>query len=185
MMTKKRLLVIVAVVIVGALLFGWWWRGGVEPSMVYTPLPGKPHPFAASLFYRGLNIPGTDVVFLKRYYAIAGNVPDTELTTDVEFHGVGYNRFLIFYKDGTLAGQGLCQVDWKGDQIYHNIHDVKEGRFYDPQGNLVSSVESGTGVQTLFYADGTKYWELHLEDFRRKRVTLWNRDGSVDLGLEY
>ncbi len=76
-------------------------------------------------------------------------------------------------------------VEKNDDQILHDIHNLKEAQFFSPVGDRVSSVENGTGIQTLFFADGTKYWELHLVDMQRKKLTIGNPDGTVKLKNEY
>ena len=185
-MTRKWLLLSVVPVVVCVLLLAWWWRGGNEASRAYVNVrTGGPSRFGARLFYRGFKIPGTGLVVLKRYYAIAEKDPHTGISTGVEYKGEGYNSFFVFYEDGTIAAEGMCRVERNDHQILHNIHDVKEGRFYNPRGDLVSSIRNGTGIQTFFYPDGTKSWELHLEDFRRKKLTMWNPDGSVSLEKTY
>ena len=178
-MRAKRILVIASAVLVLALLIAWWYAGGIEPSRAYVTPSGHPAPWAAQLLYRGCRIPGTDLVLFKRYYAIVEKDPGTGLTISVLYQGVGYNPFTAFYADGRIAAEGSCKVTWNDDQMLHNIHDLKEGRFYNPQGQQVSCVDNGTGVQTLFHANGTKYWELRLEGFQRRKLTIWNPDGSM------
>ena len=181
---KRILIVLLPVALIGGLC-AWWWAGGSEPSRACVDLSGKPIPSAPRLLYHGIKLPKVNSVFLKRYYAIGEKDPNTGLSIGVEYDAPGYNPFSIFYLDGTIAGVGSCLVERNGDQILHNIHDVKDGRFFSPKGELVSTVENGTGVQTLFFADGQKYWELHLKDFHRKKLTMWDRDGSVRLNEEY
>lgn len=185
-MTKKRFAILVVFVAISLVLFALWYRGGSEPSKAYVDITtGKPSRFGARLFYRGLKIPGTPLIVFKRYYAIAEKDPHTGLTTGVDYRGEGYNHFFVFYDDGNIAAHGLCMVEKNNDQILHDVHNLKEAQFFHPEGELVSSVEGGTGVQTLFFGDGTKYWELQLEDFGRRKLTIWNRDGSVKLEKTY
>ena len=60
-----------------------------------------------------------------------------------------------------------------------DIHDIQEAEFYDPEGNLVSEIHDGTGIQKLYYPNGTLYWELELKNYKRVRLKWWNPDGSL------
>ncbi len=183
-MSKLYILLLILVVVVA--LLALWYRGGREPSSAYIDIDtGKPLPFVAQLFYRGIKVPGVPLVLFKRYYAIVDVDPSSGLTTSVAYQKEGYNQFFMYYRSGAVAAHGLCMVEKNMDEILHDVTNVKEGKFFDPSGELVSTVENGTGVQTFFLSSGEKYWELHLENSERRKLTIWNEDGTVKLEKDY
>jgi len=185
-MNKLCILVCTLVVVVFAVLFGLWYRGGREPSSAYIDIDtGKPALFVAQLFYRGIKVPGVPLVLFKRYYAIVERDASTGVTTSVAYEKEGYNQFFMFYKSGTIAAHGLCMVEKNFDEIIHDVTKLKEGKFFNPSGELVSTVQNGTGVQTLFSSSGQRYWELHLENSKRRKLTIWDKDGTVTLEKDY
>ena len=186
-MNKRYILVLILVVVVFAVLFGLWYRGGSERSSAYIDIDtGKQSPFGALLFYRGIKVPGVPLMLFKRYYAIVEKDPSSGVTTSVAYEKEGYNQFFMFYKSGTLAAHGLCIVEKNiDDEILHDATNLKEGKFFNPSGDLVSTVQNGTGVQTLFSSSGQRYWELHLENSNRRKLTIWNKDGTVKLEKDY
>jgi len=169
-----------------AVASGMWWKGGVESSSAYMEInTGRPSEFGAQLLYRGIKLPGVPIVFFKRYRSIVEMDRHAGVTIAVDYKGVGFNTFFAFYRDGTMAGTGQCMVEENGDQILHDIHNLKDGEFYDTNANLVSTVKNGTGIQTLFYSEGPKNWELHLKQGRRLRLTIWDKNGSISLDKKY
>ena len=185
-MKKRYILDFILAAVVFAVPFGLWYRGGREPSSACVDIDtGKPAPFAVQLFYRGLKVPGVPLVLFKRYYAIVEIDPSSGLTTSVAYKKEGYNHFFVFYKSGAIAAYGLCMVEKNMDEILHDVTNVKEGQFFSPSGELVSTVENGTGVQTFFLPGGQKYWELRLENSERRKLTIWNEDGAVKLEKDY
>lgn len=184
---KKRITTLCVILAVPILAFGGlytlWYRGGNEASTYFSDInTGKPSSAGPRLFYRGIDIPFTmgKIVLFKRYYSIVWKEPYTDLTSSVLYSGDGYNFFFIFYESGKLAGTGSCLVETQENgQILHDIYDVELGTYYLPDGTTVSNVEKGTGVIKLFYSDGSKYAELELDNYQRKYLKIWSRDGKL------
>lgn len=180
---------IVVILILGS-LFGLWYKGGSELSSVYIDINTmKQSPAAPRLLYRGIKVPGTDgsVVLFKRYHRIVVKEPYTGLMTSVLYNSDGYNQFFMFYENGQIAAKGLCLVETQelDGQIFHNTDDVKEAEYYSPERRLVSAVKDGTGVITIHFSDGSKCWELELENYRRKSNKFWLKDGTLKLDKTY
>jgi hypothetical protein len=72
----------------------------------------------------------------------------------------------------------MVETQYNG-QLLHLVEDVKDAMYYDPEGNVVSTVKDGTGVQVFFYPDGTKQWELELESYRKRTLRKWRKDGEL------
>ena len=177
-MLKRLLLWLLGLAFLASLLAFWWQSGGSEPSKAYLSNP-------AHLLYRGFRIPGTTLVLFKRYYAIVESDPTHGLETHVSYTADGYNPFFITYPDNSVAAAGTCRVSKFKYQIIHDINDVKQGVYFNPRREMVSTVDDGTGVQTFFFQDGTTYWELHVDHYARTALTIWNPDGSVRLQQDY
>ncbi len=161
-------------------LFLIWYKGGSEISSAYVDIDtGKPSPSGPRLLYRGIKIPGDSLVLFKKYYGIVYKDRNTGTLFSIVFEKEGYNPFFLFYEGGGIAGRGLCKVNNNGYEIMEDIHDIQEAEFYDPEGKLVSEIHDGTGIQKLYYSNGTLYWELELENFKRVRFKWWNQDGSL------
>lgn len=60
-----------------------------------------------------------------------------------------------------------------------DIHRVESGKYYDPDGELVSEIQKETGVQTYFDPNGNRLWELEIKNGERKRHTLWHNNGQL------
>ena len=183
---NKLLIISTIVLIAFGALFALWYKGGYESSKAFYDInTGKQAENVATLFYRGIKIPGTPFALFKRYYRFILIDRALGRINTVQYEKPGYNPFFIFYESGTIAGYGYCLVEKYEDQILPNLEDVKEGEFYDPQGKLVSSVKNGTGIIAVFCIDGQKIWESYLEDFKRIRLRHWDKDGILKLDKEY
>ncbi len=169
------------VILAGLAGFGVWYRGGSEPSNAYVyadtwePVSNPPR-----VYYRGIECKtaGTPIVLLKRYYAFV-ITRDTGVTCTYSYNGEGYNDFRCFYETGTIAARGVCMVKKNPDQILPDETDVKEAQFYNPKGEMVSSIQSRTGVETWSCANGQKNWELVLRDGVRQRLSAWYCNGQL------
>lgn len=188
-MRKTSIIILAIITLIFATTIGlWyiWYKGGIEPSSAYVDVAtGKQSDYGAQLLFHGIKLPWISQVLFKRYYAIFEKDHYTGLTTVINYEGEGYNCFYAFYRNGTMASHGLCMVSKNDDQILHDVHDIKEAEFYDPKGATVSTIKNGSGVQTLFFSNGQKYWELRLENKARKKLTIWNQNGTVRLEKEY
>ncbi len=191
---------IVLTIIVGVLvllsgsLFALWYKGGNELSeayVSYNPATNTTvqYPYAPVLFYRGIKIPAPEepVVLFKRYYAISERDPYTGLFTLVMYEEDGHNPFFAYYENGQIAGKGHVKVKTQmpDNQIIHNMDDIKDAAYYDPDGNLVSTIQDGTGTQIFYYPDGTKQWELELDNYLRKSAKMWDKDGTLKFDKVY
>ncbi len=163
--------VLVVVILVFGGLFALWYKGGSELSSHVVDInTGKPSPLISPrLFYRGIKISDEyDVALFKRYYMIAEIDHYSGMSTGVSYKKDGYNQFFMFYESGQIAAHGFCMVEtqeWDG-QILHDIGNVKEAQYYATDGTLVSTVKDGTGVITLHFSDGSKQWQLELENYQ-------------------
>ena len=192
-MAKNRITLCVVVAVMLLLLsvpFVLWQKGSSELSSAYIDVNTmKPSPAAPRLFYRGIDvtIEGHTFVLFKRYYAIAFKDWHTGLTEYVSYEREGYNQFFISYESGQIAGHGLCMVGKPNldGQILHDMTDVKEASYFAPDGQEVSTVKDGTGIITLHFADGSKFWEVELENYQRKKIKRWLEDGTVQLDEVY
>lgn len=186
--TKALWVIVVVLLIIGG-LFALWYKGGIEASTYYTDIKTGSSAFGPQLFYRGINIPiaGERIVLFKSYYSIVWKDSPADITTSVLYNKDGYNPFFMFYESGGIAAHGFCMVetlDGNG-QILHNPDDVKEAEYYDPDGTKISSVKDGTGMITIYFSDGAKHYELELENYHRKSLKLWLKDGTLKLDKIY
>lgn len=108
--------------------------------------------------------------------------------TEFTFSGRGWNHFRGTYPDGSLREEGECWVDLNGSNHPEPLPDtdrVKWGKYYNPQGKLISEIKDGTGVQTYWMPDGTKIWELELKDYERVHLSMWYENGQLHEIVEY
>jgi len=171
-------------------LFALWYKGGSEISTHVVDIKtGKPSPYGPRLLYRGIEIPvqGEKIILFKRYYAIVWQDFETGLITHVSYEQDGYNQFFIFYENGKIAAHGDCFVKSvePDDQIMYDTGDVEQAQYYDPNGNEISSVKDGTGTILLYFSDGSKYFELELDNYLPKRKKIWSKDGSLKVDKIY
>ena len=147
-----------------------------------------PTPHAGRLYFRGLEVPtpeGNQTLF-EQYYAVVEKDVYTGLTFSIAYKNDGYNPFTIVYKNGRPAGRGSCMVKTHVmGQILYDISDVKEAEYYAPDGTLAATVHDGTGTQIFYYSDGSKYWELELENYQRKSLKTRLKDGTLKIDETY
>ncbi|NLW83577.1 MAG: hypothetical protein GXY41_04095 [Phycisphaerae bacterium] len=177
------ILITVAILIFGS-LFALWYKGGSELSSFFIDINTmEPSPAGPILLYRGLKVPFTEGVFVlfRRYYAIVYYDHYGGLVHTIAYKQDGYNQYYSFYMhNGQIASHGYCMVETQyNGQLLHLVEDVKDAMYYDPEGNVVSTVKDGTGVQVFFYPDGTKQWELELESYRKRTLRKWRKDGEL------
>ena len=192
-MKKKNIVLLVYIFIIILIIGGLcalWYRGDSELSSVYIDINTmKQSPVAPRLLYRGIKFPWADgsIVLFKRYYSIVHKDNYTGLTTTVLYNKDGYSPFSVFYESGQIAAQGYCMVESEepNGQILHDTDDVKEAIYYVPDGTDVSKVKDGTGIISLHFPDGLKHWELELDNYERKRVKMWLKDGTLKLDKTY
>lgn len=117
-------------------------------------------------YYYGFGLADRPGIFFGRNYYRVRMAPTRaeDGLTDVGFSGVGWNRFRETYPNGTLREEGIRRVTLNGTfneglEPDPDLHDVKEGKYYDPSGKLGSEVKDGTGVQTYWNTSGVKVWE--------------------------
>ncbi|MEM7227524.1 MAG: hypothetical protein AAF432_01785 [Planctomycetota bacterium] len=102
-----------------------------------------------------------------------------------EFTQPGINEFTGYYPDGTVREQGtilISMVDILPSMPLPD-GDPVTSQCFKPDGSLGSEVVDGTGVQTIWLADGTKVWELHLKNSSRVHLRSWHDNGQ--LNFEY
>ena len=91
------------------------------------------------------------------------------------------NYFKQFYSTGILKAEGMCYVNWSGDQIDPNFHDeLQWAKFYKPDGTLDCEVKEGTGIQRYWYEDGQIFRQLMLRDGERVELTTWDQEGMIN-----
>lgn len=99
-----------------------------------------------------------------------------------EFERPGFNPFVGYYPDGSIRETGTCMVEMVNSgpvMPSPDFHHVDSSRCYRPDGTLGSEVINGTGIQTVWSSDGTKIWELHLEDHVRTLHRMWYENGQL------
>ena len=138
--------------------------------------------------YRGLGLWEGPGLFGRSYYRITFSSTDPEDgLCEVYFSGYGFNRFRGEYPNGVLREEGECLVEPNGDSEdpMPDIHQVKWGNYYRPDGSLGSEIRDGTGVQIYWSREGVKLWELELRNFQRVRVSWWYPNGKLLMKQTY
>jgi hypothetical protein len=139
--------------------------------------------------YRGLGLWEGPGPFGRSYYRLTFHSTDAEDgLCEVYFSGYGFNRFREKYPNGVFRQEGECLVEPNGfpeaDPL-PDIHHVKWGKHYRPDGSLGSEIRDGTGVQIFWSPEGVKLWELELRNFQRVRLCWWYRSGKLMLKQFY
>ncbi len=134
--------------------------------------------------YHGLGLVDTPGFLGKNYFRI--EVRWDGLYVVAELDQYGYNSFRMYYPNGRLAAEGECLVEWNGlHQPMVIIEDIRQGKFYRPDGTLDGEVIDGTGVQRTWTPEGTLTWELHLKNGQRTSASMWYPNGQVSTAVSY
>ena len=155
----------------------WWWPKSQPLSINETFYTGH---------YRGLGLADDTSFFGKRFFRVV--VQDGPYGYwEVDFKKPGYNAYRGYYSNGICREEGECFVEMNGGQVEPapDSHNVRFGRFFRPDGKLGSEVVNGSGIQTLWYPDGTKRWELVLRDYERVRHSVWFDNGQLSQTQHY
>ena len=91
----------------------------------------------------------------------------------------------LFLIDDQFAPLHQKLLDKIEDQLFPNLDDVREGEFYNTQGQLVSSVKDCNWRIPVFCSEGQKIWEGELKDFKRVRLRHWDKSGTLKLDKTY
>lgn len=135
-------------------------------------------------YYRGLCLTNGGGYFGRVWYrVVVDESPEGYWEADV--NGLGYNSYRGYYPNGVLREEGMCMVERNGSEIAPDRHDLQWGRFYDPEGHLLSEVVDKTGKQILCYSTGKPSWELDLVDGTRAHVKTWHANGQLALEHSY
>jgi len=114
-------------------------------------------------YYRGFGMHGGKGFFGKNWCKIV--VRDAPGGWwEVVIDDFGYNQYRGYYDDGRLREEGTILVFENFNDIAADRHDVQNGVYYDPNGNVVSTVNDGTGRQVICCSNGTIFWDLELKD---------------------
>jgi hypothetical protein len=92
----------------------------------------------------------------------------------------GYNRYRGYYPDGTLREEGEIMVTYllANPEPFADVHQVKWGKYYRPDGTLGSEVRDGTGEQTWWYLNGKPRWRLAVREGKRVLLEHWDETGD-------
>ncbi|QDT01396.1 toxin-antitoxin system YwqK family antitoxin [Adhaeretor mobilis] len=128
--------------------------------------------------YRGVGLHDGAGYFGKNWFRVHWETDDG-ISTEVLIDDYGYGPFQSYYPDGELRGTGLCLVEPNGgmEDPMPDEHDVLQGKFYAPDGSLLSEVINGTGTQTLCDAAGNIIWKLRLKAGTRREHWMFSSDG--------
>ncbi len=144
-----------------------------------------PHPSAESWItahYRGLGREADSTGLMGYMWSGVTQLSEDGGYWRMNFEAPGYNEFVGYYPDGSIREIGTCMVhmtDILPEVPTPDFHDVDSSRCYKPDGTLGSEVVNGTGIQTIWRPDGTKIWELHLEDHVRTLHRMWYDNGQL------
>jgi hypothetical protein len=75
--------------------------------------------------------------------------------------------------------KGLCWLEFHGNNIVPDRHDVKDADYFAPDGSKIAEVRGGSGVQKICYPNGIVSWELLLKDGKRVKETQRFLNGSL------
>lgn len=131
-------------------------------------------------YYRGLGFHNSRGYFGKSWYRIVVD-DDDGCYWEVEVKRLGYNQYRGYYESGVLREEGECIIEPNSFDIYPDRTDLLWGQYYDPKGNLISSVVDKTGKQILCYPNGKFAWELDLLNGDRTLVRMWHPNGQMTL----
>ena len=139
--------------------------------------------------YRGLGLTGEPGFFGRNYFHFTIDYRPSNPKAnfwEVEFNQEGYNAFRQYYANGQLAEEGECLVEvYNLNDPLPLFDDVRWSKCYKPDGSLGSEVKDGTGVQTGWYPNGHKSWELELRDYKRDHLRMWYENGQLSVSNDY
>lgn len=135
-------------------------------------------------YYRGLGMTDESGYFGKNWFRIVVDDGDGGYW-EVHVNGVGYSPYRGFYSTGELREVGLCMVEKIGTSIVPDRHDILDGLYYNPEGQLISEIHDGTGKQILLSAEGKPSWELDLINGKYSNAKLWYDNGQLAYEKHY
>ncbi len=109
------------------------------------------------------------------------------LEYEVDFHDYGWNRCRGWYPDGSTAFESEINVTKNGRKNDPNpdLHHVRWGKYFRPDGTLSSEIVDGTGIQTLWHPNGEMRWRLKLQNFKRVTAEQWDASGKRLSDVQY
>ncbi len=168
-MTVRRLLLALILAAPVCILSGWYSYPKKQTLSINPAYTG---------YYRGLGLHDGEGLTGKNWYAIVVR-EDQDGFWRVEFDHFGYNPYKGYYGDGALREEGTILVERNGGDVAAFRHDVEHGKYYSPDGKLISQVIDGTGKQLLCCQNGQPFWELDLVDGKYAHVKMWTCAGQL------
>ncbi|MBN4074183.1 hypothetical protein JYT61_01330 [bacterium AH-315-E10] len=116
----------------------------------------------------------------RSYNRITAKNPSGSLILDINVNQVDdYNNFKEYYSNGILKAEGMCYVQWSGDQIIYYNSWLKWAKYYKPDGSLNCEVIEGSGIQRYWHPNGQLLWELTLQKNKRIKLKVWSKEGKL------
>ena len=168
-MTLRRFLLLLVLVAPFGVL-SVWYGYPKKQTLSFNP--------AYTGYYRGLGWHNGEGLTGKNWYAIVVR-EDQDGYWRVDFDHFGYNPYKGYYGDGALREEGTILVKKNGVDVAAYRHDVQNGKYYSPDGSLISAVKDGTGKQVLCCQQGQPFWELDLEEGEYAHVKRWTCAGQL------
>lgn len=106
-------------------------------------------------YYHGLGRHGGPGFFGKNWYLVREEWQSLG-TWQFQIDGDGWAAFRARYANGDLMAEGTCWVESINGRPSISHDRVLCARYYDPDGNLASQVQDGSGRLIIYYSDGTK-----------------------------
>jgi hypothetical protein len=169
--------VLAVIVVPAAILLALYYTPRHELASYYTPQSEEPQ--LAVRTYHGLGWheePG----YMGKNWITYRRDEDDGCYWEIDLREYGYSHARGYYPSGVLMEESECKTVPDPDR-----HDVRNGRYFDPNGKLVSEIINGTGRQTLFYAEGTVRCVLDLKVGSRVELTWHSSSGHVILHCRY
>ena len=131
-------------------------------------------------YYHGLGWTEGGGYFGKNWFRVLVT-DDIDGYWEVDVSRLAFNRYRGFYSNGKLREEGFCMVEEirGGEEIIPNRHNLRDAKFYDPSGKLISEVRNTTGKQVLCRANGEPFWELDLLNGQYLRLNQWHANGQI------
>jgi hypothetical protein len=134
-------------------------------------------------WYTGIGLRHGTGYFGKNFYKIEWSPTSTthgSSTIYLDASIDGYYHIQGKYSNGELREDAMCYVSFPFEAVpFPDVGNVRDGKYWSPDGKTTSSIENRTGVQTYWCVRGRKLWELVLEDGRRVKARLWDEEGKL------
>ena len=131
------------------------------------------------VYYRGWPFGGTSSYWGRHpYRAVVTNLQDGSwLSATIE--QPGFNAIRGYYANGSVREVGEYWVECNFMHVIVDSTQVRQGKYYRPDGVLGAEIVDGNGVARYWSVSGTLFWQAEYENGKYASVLAWYPNGAL------